>query len=173
MARRKRVAPGGCVYHVCNRGSRKGEILKTYEDYSNFVRLINVTREKFRMRILAHNLLGNHFHLVLWPWRDNDLPRFMKSLEQKHAQRFHRRRGTVGCGAVYQARYVSRMITEDRKLITLLRYVESNARRHGLVERAEEWPWCSAWNREPIGPTVVIDDSPVPRPSNWLDFLNE
>ena len=173
MARRKRVTPGGYAYHVCNRGSRKGVILRTYEDYSNFITLINAAREKFRMRILAHNLLGNHFHFVLWPRGDDDVPRFMKWLEQKHAQRFHRKGGTVGSGAVFQGRYVSRMISEDRKLFTALRYVESNARRHGFVKRAEDWPWCSAWNRAPIGPTVVIDDSPVLRPSNWLDFLND
>ena len=173
MARRKRVAFGGYPYHVCNRGSRKGVIVETYEDYANFVGLTNAAREKFRMRILAYNLLGNHFHFVLYPRRDDDMPRFMKWLEQKHAKRFHRQRGTVGCGAVFQSRYYSRMITEERKLFSALKYVEGNARRHGLVERAEHWPWCSAWNREPIGPAVVIDDSPVPRPSNWLDFINE
>src|SRR6185436_1512401 len=81
MARRKRVTPGGYAYHVCNRGSRKGVILVTYEDYSNFITLINAAREKFRMRILAHNLLGNHFHFVLWPRGDDDVPRFMKWLE--------------------------------------------------------------------------------------------
>jgi REP element-mobilizing transposase RayT len=103
------------VSHVCNRGSRKGVILKSYDDYANFVALVNAAREKFGMRILAYNLLGHHFHFVLWPRRDNDLPRFMKWLEQMHAQRFHRKQGTVGRGAVYQGRYESQPISEDRK----------------------------------------------------------
>ena len=148
-------------------------ILETYDDYAMFCSLINAAREKFGMRIIAYNLVGNHFHFVLWPVRNNDLARFMKWLEQTHARRFHLKRGTVGCGAVYQGRYASRLIYEDRKLFTALRYVESNARRHGLVKRAEDWPWCSAWNRESLGPRVVIDDSPIARPANWLEILND
>ena len=173
MARRRRVTAGGYAYHVCNRGSRKGVILETYEDYANFIELVNEARQKFRMRILAYNLLGNHFHFVLWPVCDNDLPRFMKRLEQRHAQRFHRKRGTRGSGAVFQSRYQARILTEARKLFSALRYVDGNARRHGFVTRAEDWPWSSACTREPMGPRIVIDASPVPRPSNWLDFIND
>ena len=161
------------MYHVCNRGSRKGVILETYEDYAAFCGLLEEARGKFRMRILAYCLLKNHFHFLLWPRSDLDLPHFMKWLTQTHAQRFHRARGSVGTGAVYQSRYVSRPIAEDWKYFTALRYVEANALRHGVVQHVEEWPWGSAWPREPIGPPVVIDDSPVPRPTNWLEILND
>jgi putative transposase len=124
------------------------------------------------MRIIAYNFLGNHFHFLLWPVGDNDTAWFMKWLEQTHARRFHLKRGSVGCGAVFQSRYVSRRISEDRKVFAALIYVEANARRHGVVRRAEDWPWGSAWNRASIGPYVAIDDSPIPRPSNWLEILN-
>jgi putative transposase len=161
------------VYHVCNRGSRKGMILETYEDYAAFCQLVEDTRRKSAMRILAYCLLKTHFHFVLWPVNTFDLPRFMKRLTQTHAQRFHRQRGTVGCGAVYQSRYFARMLIDDRKYFGALRYVEANALRHGVVDRAEQWPWGSACNRERIGVTVAIEDSPLPRPSNWSEFLND
>lgn len=173
MARKRRYTPGGYVYHVCNRGSRKGVILETYAEYADFCDLLNEAREKYCMRIVAYNLVGNHFHLLLWPHGDLDVPRFMKRLEQRHAQRFHRRRGTVGCGAVFQNRYVSRAIDEDRKYIAILKYVEGNAARHRLVDRAEHWPWCSAWAHESIGPRVVLSDGPIPRLPFWLDLLND
>jgi putative transposase len=173
VARRLRVTPGGYVYHVCNRGSRKGVIAHTYEDYCVFLTTVELARQKFGMRIIAYNVIENHFHFLLWPLNDRDIPRFMKWMEQTHAQRFHRQRGTTGCGAVYQSRYFSRRVTEDRKFLTALRYVESNARRHGLVERAEQWLWCSAWAGDPIGPRVVIEESPIPRPANWIDVLND
>ena len=148
-------------------------ILETYDDYASFCDLLNDARRKHRMRIIAYNLLGNHFHLLLWPRGDHDLPRFMKRLEQMYAQRFHRKRGTVGCGAVFQCRYVSRGIDDHRKYLTVLMYVERNARKHGLVERAENWPWCSVWKGERIGPPVLLDDGPCARHENWLDFLND
>lgn len=96
----------------------------------------------------------------------------MKWLTGTHARRFHLRRQSVGSGAVYQSRYFSRMLEEPRKFFSALRYVEANGVNHGAVSRAEEWPWSSAWNREQLGPAVSIDDSPIDRPSNWLEILN-
>jgi len=173
MARRRRFSRGGYVYHVCNRGSRKGLILESYDDYDMFCSLVNEAREKIAMRIVAYCFLRNHFHFLLWPRADGDLPRFMHWLTGTHGRRFHLRRGTVGSGAVYQSRYVSRPIDEARKFFGALRYVEANALRHGVVRRAQDWPWTSAWNREAITASVAIDDSPIVRPSNWLEILND
>jgi len=61
---------------------------------------------------------------------------------------------------------------EGRKIFTALRYVERNALVAGLVKRAEDWPWGSAWNGSPPSP-FIIDESPIPRPSNWLTILND
>lgn len=145
----------------------------TYEDYAAFCALVNEARRKRPMRILAYSLRKTHFHFVLWPRGDADVPNFMKWLTATHAQRRHRREGSVGTGAVYQSRYVCRGIRDDRDLISILRYVEANALKDGVVARAEDWPWCSAWAGEGCGASVVMDDSPLPRPSNWRQILNE
>ena len=172
MARPRRFTPGGYVYHVCNRGSRKGVVLETYEDYAAFCELTDEARRKNPMRIVAYCLRQTHFHFLLWPVADNDLPRFMKWLTQTHAQRFHRHRGSVGTGAVYQSRYFARGLWEPQQFFTALCYVEANARKDGLVSRAEDWPWCSASKASGEIPTVAIDDSPIARPANWLEILN-
>jgi putative transposase len=148
-------------------------ILETYDDYAAFCSLVEEARRKIRMRIVAYCFLQTHFHFLLWPIGDGDLSRFMKRLTETHARRFHIRWNSVGTGAVYQSRFVSRPIDEGRKFFGALRYVEANARRHGVVRRAEDWPWSSAWNRESIGASVAIDDSPIARPSNWLEILND
>lgn len=125
------------------------------------------------MRIIAYSFRRTHFHFVLWPKNTQDLPRFMKWLEGTHARRWHLHRGSVGSGAVYQCRYFARGLEDVRHFFTALRYVEANALKDGVVTRAEDWPWCSAWNREGVGEIVAIDDSPIPRPSNWLKILND
>jgi putative transposase len=148
-------------------------ILETYEDYAAFCALVEEARRKRPMRILAYSLRRTHFHFLLWPVGDQDVPRFMKWLTATHAARFHRSRDSVGTGAVYQSRYVSRGIEDVRDFISILRYIEANALKDRVVTRAEDWPWCSAWRGEGFGATVVMDDSPIPRPSNWLQILNE
>jgi putative transposase len=124
------------------------------------------------MRIIAYSLMRTHFHLFLWPFGDGDLVTFMHRLTTTHAMRWHRARGSVGTGAVYQSRYVSVGIEDGRHYFTALRYVERNALEANLVRRAEDWHWCSAWQIASEEPTFVLDDGPYPRPANWLDLLN-
>ena len=172
MARKRRFTQGGYVYHACNRGSRKGVLFESYEDYEGYLKLMEAARAKFRMRVVAYCLMLTHLHFLLWPRDSQSLVRFMHWLTTTHAKRFHRLRGSVGTGAVYQSRYFSRPISEDRRFFTALRYVEQNAFAAGLVDRAEDWPWGSAWNGSPPSP-FVIDESQLPRPVNWLDILND
>lgn len=173
MARARRVTPGGLVYHVFNRGSRKGVLFDTSEDYDGFVELMEEARRKRPMRIIAYSLMKTHWHFILWPRGDNELPAFMQRLTGNHARSFHRRRGTTGLGAVYQSRYKALPIFDDRRLITTWLYVERNALKAGFVERADEWPWCSAWQGDHTAPPFETDEGPIPRPSNWLMILND
>lgn len=173
MSRRRRFTPGGFVYHVCNRGARKGEIFTDAADYASFLALVDRARQKRPMRIPAYCLMKTHFHFLLWPKGDTDLPRFMQWLTGTHAQRWHRERGSISSGAVYQSRYVSsKPICDDRRYFTVLRYVERNALHAGLVERAELWPWCSVSERTPDDVTFCVDPGPFPRLPHWLDLLN-
>jgi len=51
-------------------------------------------------------------------------------------------------------------------------YVERNALRAGLVERAEQWPWGSlSWRCSQMTP-VALTSPPVPLPLNWVDYVN-
>jgi len=173
MARRHRSTPGGYVYHVCNRGSRKGVLFESCEDYLAFITLMEEARRKRPMRITAYCLMSNHVHFLLWPEGDDDVPRFMKWLTATHASRWHRRRESVGSGAVYQSRYVSRAISDTRQLLSAMRYVERNALTAGAVKRAEEWRWSSAWNLDDSRSSFTTDPGPITRPPNWLKILND
>jgi putative transposase len=166
------MAHGGYVYHVCNRGSRKGELFGTYDDYDAFLPLMETARRKYDMRIPAYCLMRTHFHFLLWPRTDYALSLFMKWLEEKHAGKFHGKRRSRGTGAVYQSRFVSRPLLTDRKYFIALRYVEGNPVKDRYVARAEDWPWSSAWDGEGGPRLFVPDPPPLPRLPNWEEILN-
>ena len=70
---------------------------------------------------------------------DDDLSTLMQRLTNTHAQRWwqhHRHR--VGHGHVYQGRFKSFPVEEDEYYYQVLRYIERNALRAALVERAED-----------------------------------
>ncbi len=60
---------------------------------------------------------------------------------------WHTRYHIEGTGHLYQDRYKTFPIEEDEYLLTVLRYVERNALRANLCERAEGWKYSSLWRR--------------------------
>ena len=56
-----------------------------------------------------------------------------------HTQRWHGHRYSSGSGGLYQGRFKSFPVQTDEQYLTVASYVERNALRAGLVERAEYW----------------------------------
>lgn len=175
MPRTARVAPGGMVFHVLNRANNRDSIFEQDEDYLAFLRVMEATLQKKPMRILAFCLMPNHWHLLLWPERDGELGAFMQALTTTHVRRWRLNRQSVGDGHVYQGTYKSFPVQDDDHFHTVCRYVERNALRANLVERAEDWRWGTLWQRRqrfcPEGyPT--LSDWPLARPRNWVALVN-
>jgi putative transposase len=88
MPRTKRIAPGGMVFHALNRGVGRMRIFSNDRDYLAFEELIDETARLYPMRILAHCLMPNHWHFVLWPEDDGDLSAFLQRLTNTHTHTF-------------------------------------------------------------------------------------
>ena len=63
---------------------------------------------------------------------------------------------------------------EDGHFLTVARYVERNALRAKMVQRAEDWRWCSLWRRERGSPQErgLLSEWPVARPPRWSALVN-
>jgi putative transposase len=137
------------------------------EDYERFRQFMGAAQAAVPTRLLAYNVMPNHWHLVAWADATCRISAYMQRLTRSHSCYFNKRYGFVG--HAYESRFKSRVVNEERHLLTLLRYVESNAVRGGVVERAEHWPWSSLHEC----PHVTLTESPVRRPTCWLDLLSE
>jgi len=168
MPRNPRASLGGYCYHVLNRGNGRRTIFLKDGDYAAFIKLLRQAGERTPMRLLAYCLMPNHFHLALWPSADGHLSDYMMWLLTAHVRRYHKHYHSSG--HVYQGRFRSFPIQEDDHLLTVLRYIERNPLRAGLVERAQDWPWSSA---APVRfGSPPLDAGPHPRPSSWLEHVN-
>src|SRR3972149_3567800 len=168
MPRTARASVGGICYHVLNRGNGRAEVFHKEGDFAAFLDLMAEANERLPVRILGYVLMPNHFHLVLWPFGDGDLSRWMQWLLTAHVRRYHRH--YASSGHVWQGRFKAFPIQEDEHLLAVLRYVERNALRARLVRRAEQWRWCSlsALAGEPGG--VPLHRGPAPRGDDWIDW---
>ncbi len=163
------------VFHVLNRGVGRMKLFFAEKDYAAFETLLQQTRQSRPMRICAYCLMPNHWHFVLWPEHDGDLAAFMQQLTTKHVRRWQLHRRRVGYGHVYQSRYKSFPVEEEEYFYQVVRYVERNALRAGLVKRAEAWKWSSLWRRTSgtAEQKEWLSDWPAPYPKGWCKLVNQ
>jgi putative transposase len=117
MPRIARNSPGGLVYHVLNRANGRLRLFKKVEDFPAFERVLAQAHRRTPIRILDWCLMSNHWHLVLWPRRDGELTAFMRWLTLTHTQRWKQAHAAVGDGHLYQGRFKSFPIEQDKHLL--------------------------------------------------------
>lgn len=175
MPRTPRAAVGGMVYHVLNRANARLSIFEKPDDYEAFETVLAQAHRQVPMRTLAWCVLPNHWHLLLWPRRDEDLPEFMHWLTLTHTHRWHSVRQSIGTGHIYQGRYKSFAVQSDEHYLTACRYVERNALRANLAGRAQDWRWGSLWRRVCGDPLQreLLSEGPVDLPADWVRLVNQ
>jgi len=171
MPRTARASVGNICYHVINRGNAGATVFHNQADYLRFTEMMHQACERLPLRVVCWCLMPNHFHLVLWPHEDGDLSRWMQWLMTCHVRRYHRHYNSSG--HVWQGRFKAFPIQQDGHYLTVLRYVESNPLRAALVARAEQWEWSSLHVLMNRGNHPLLSDSPVERPDNWLNIVNQ
>jgi len=175
MPRVARVAPGGFVYHVLNRAVARLPLFQKQGDYEAFERVLIEAQHKVPVRLLGYCVMPNHWHFVLWPKEAGELTAFVRWLTHTHTMRWHTHHHTVGSGHLYQGRFKAFPVQGDDHYFTMLRYVERNALRAGMVKRAEEWRWGSLWRRgqdATVEGLPTLSPGPLPVPATWTKLVN-
>jgi REP element-mobilizing transposase RayT len=111
MPRTARVAPGGMVFHVLNRGVARMLLFEEATDYEAFEQVLRETLGESPLRVCAYALMPNQWHLLVWPASDGELAAFMQRLTVTHVRRWQQYRGYAGLGHVCQGRYKSTSIS--------------------------------------------------------------
>jgi len=174
MPRSARIAPGGLVYHVLNRSVGRMKMFRSDGDFEAFLRVLAEAQQRQPIDIYSYCVLSNHWHFVVRPEHGGDLSAFFRWLGHTHAMRWRVAHHTVGYGHLYQGRFKSFPVQTDEHLLTVCRYVESNALTARLVKRAEQWRWGSLWTRlhGSDEQKALLADWPVDRPKDWLARVN-
>lgn len=169
MPRTARSVRAGICYHVINRGNARATVFHDAYDYQAFAALASESTRRVGMEVLAFCLMPNHFHFVLRPATDDSLSKWVHWLMTTHVHRYRLRYASVG--HLWQGRFKAFPIQDDAHLFAVMRYVERNALRAGLVPRADEWPWGSLAHRE-RHLTCPLVNTPLPLPPEWNARVN-
>lgn len=141
MPRKPRVDIAG-FHHILNRGVNREDIFLCNEDKREFLRILNDTRLAYDLTVHAFCVMDNHYHLLLETHRDN-LSLAVRQINSKYAVYLNKKLNRVG--PLWQGRFKSWYVFDERYLWVLIRYIEYNPIKANLAEHVGEYPYVSTW----------------------------
>lgn len=157
---------------MTNRGNDRRQLFFEAPDYQAVLDSLGASLPKADVDLHAYHVMPNHLHLVLVPRSPGAVSAYLQRVLCCIACHHRTRTATVGMGHVFQRRFWSRVIGDAFGYLSALEYVEDNARRGGLVSRAEDWPWGSLWERVNGGRRLLAEPL-VALPSDWTELVNQ
>jgi putative transposase len=140
MARPVRMDFPNTFYHVLSRGNERRTIFYDRGDYSRFLDTLGRMVERFQVEVHGYVLMPNHFHLLVRT-REANLSRALQWLGVSYSVWFNKKHDR--CGHVFQGRFKSFVIEDERYLCALILYVHGNPLRAKLVKELGEYRWSS------------------------------
>ena len=154
MPRRARMHSNSGYYHIVSRGIGKQILFECTEDYVKLLDTLKKCAAEENVRVIAYCLMENHFHLLLHT--DSGLDRIMKRIAIRYAYYYNTK--YERSGHLFQDRYKSEPINDERYLVAVIRYIQNNPQKAGICPR-EEYPW-SSW-QEYMGEANLISKDPI------------
>jgi putative transposase len=132
----------GAVYMVTGATLFKTPILRTDKHKLLFCNTLFERAETCGWELHAWAILDNHYHFVAQsPANAQSLVRFIRELHSITAIAFNHLDGVAGRRVWYN--YWNSCITYETSYLARLHYVHQNPVKHGVIARAEDYPYCS------------------------------
>jgi REP element-mobilizing transposase RayT len=152
MSRQARIQSPTDYYHVMMRGNNRESIFGKDEQKKLFLESLKMQSDDQLIDIVAYCLMDNHVHIVAKA-DITDLSKAIKCINIKYAMNFNQRRDRIG--HVFQDRFKSETINDDKYLLQVIRYIHKNPVAAKVVKSPANYNW-SSYN-EYINKNIIID----------------
>ena len=142
MPRIARIIAVGYPHHITQRGNNRTTVFFDDEDRQTYLKLLASYSQKHQLQICAYCLMNNHVHLLAVPETETALSRGIGMTNQLYTKYINHKLNQSG--RIWQNRFFSCVVENDRFLWAVASYIECNPLKVGLVESAELYQWSSA-----------------------------
>lgn len=142
-----------------------------------FLAALAAAATRFQLSIHAYVLMTNHLHLLATPEGPSSIAHTMQTVGRRYVPYFNKQYGRSG--GLFEGRYRSSIVGDERYVMTCMRYIELNPVRAGIVDRPESYRW-SSYAAHAMGATDVlvtqhdiyarIAGTPTDRSRLWRSF---
>ncbi len=121
---------------------KKQHIFRDAERLSELTNMLLNKAAHFNWNLQAWAVFSNHYHIIAESDVPDTLPEFMRLLHSAAATKANKMDNTPG-RKVWQQYWETR-ISYYRSWLARLNYVNQNPVKHGIVQHATSYPYCSA-----------------------------
>ena len=140
MARKFRVISPIDTYHAILRGNDRQDIFYDDEDRHQYLNTLKEYNKEFQIGFKGYCLMDNHIHLVL-KTDLKELTEYLKRSSISFVSWYNHKYDR--CGHLFQDRFRSEAIYNDRHLLNIVRYVHNNPQKAGIVGHFADYKWSS------------------------------
>lgn len=140
MPRQQREKSNSGYYHVMMRGNDRKSLFLDDDDKLRFIEILYHKKQNNTFFLHAFCLMDNHVHLMLHEGTKN-IGNVIKQINISYVHYFNKKHNKVG--HLFQDRFKSEVIEDDRYLLSLIRYIHQNPVKAGITKSVAEYKWSS------------------------------
>ncbi len=168
MPRNAREKSETGIYHIMMRGIDKRDIFIQEADYHRFLHHMEKAKQKSGFLLLGYCLMTNHVHLLIKEGNE-EIGDAIKRINVGYAQYYNMRYDRAG--HLFQNRFRSEPVNDDRYLLTVLRYIHQNPLKAGIVKRGCDYKWSSYGLYLNLNEAIIDKDIILTYFSSIADFI--
>jgi len=136
------------------RGNEKKNLFLDDKDKHKFIETLLLKKIETGFLIYAYCLMDNHVHLLMGEGREQ-LATTMKRINTSYVCYFNKKYQRVG--HLFQDRFKSEPIEDERHLMAAVRYIHNNPVKAGIVKEPSQYQWSSYSYYFSLNDTPEID----------------
>ncbi|MGI6307679.1 MAG: transposase [Dethiobacteria bacterium] len=140
MPRKPREKSSTGIYHVMVRGIDGQDIFHDNKDKQKYISIMSKYKDICQYELYGYCLMSNHVHLLIKECEQTVsqvMRRIGTSYVYWHNVKYER------SGHLFQGRFKSESVEDDKYLLVALRYIHQNPIKAGLVEALADYRWSS------------------------------
>jgi putative transposase len=141
MPRPHRVVLPSVPLHIIQRGNNRVPCFVAQTDYLAYLDMLGECAFDCGCALHAYVLMTNHVHLLLSPDDCDSASMMMQRLGRRYVRYFNRRYDRTG--TLWEGRFRSSLVQDERYLMVCHRYIELNPVRACMVDLPADYPWSS------------------------------
>lgn len=128
-------------FHIMVQGINKEYIFNSQDNKKKYIKILQETKEKIDIVILAYCIMNNHTHFLFHEKEINQLVKFMHRANLLYAKYYNKQYNRVGY--VFRDRYKMQPIYTEKHLYSCVKYIHNNPVKANICDKPGDYDYSS------------------------------